>query len=158
MACLFNPKRREQSSSRKCQDNHLPEHALYPRNDLMTGRIRRFVEIDHARTDILLELTLERGASYRYWREMACAYEKLVVVFEEERPVAGVYDRAYVLRFDCIVLLILLLGDCQVSHYQKLKPQWPGCAFQNSVVTSGGKLKELRLSKIWCDQNFALSD
>ena len=50
---------------------NVPEHAFNPRNHLMTGRIARFVKVDHTGADEGLEVALERSTSHRYWREVS---------------------------------------------------------------------------------------
>ncbi len=49
----------------------LPQHPLYPRYNLMTGGIRRFVEVDDTGGDVGFEVTLERGASAGDWDKVA---------------------------------------------------------------------------------------
>ena len=49
----------------------VPEHALNPRDHLMTGRIARFVEVDHPGADEGFEVTLERSAPHGNWRKMS---------------------------------------------------------------------------------------
>jgi hypothetical protein len=75
----------------------------------MTGRVGGLVEVDHTRTDILLQVTIERCASRGDWSIMSGAdkhCEPLAAssgalvelhtvgkVFEEKGPVAGVDGR-----------------------------------------------------------------
>ena len=50
---------------------NVPQHAFHPRDHLMTGRIARFVEVDHTRADERFEVALERSTSDRNWCEMS---------------------------------------------------------------------------------------
>lgn len=61
--------------------SNLPEHALNPRDHLMTGRIARFVEVDHTRANVGFEIALERIATHRNWREMPGSDEEFIVIF-----------------------------------------------------------------------------
>ena len=56
----------------------------------MTGRIARFVEIDHTRANVGFEIALKRVATHRNWGKMSGSDEQFIVIFEEQRPVAGV--------------------------------------------------------------------
>lgn len=56
----------------------------------MTGRIGRFVEVDHTGANEGLEVALEGSTSHRNWREMSGSDKQSVVIFEEQWPVAGV--------------------------------------------------------------------
>ena len=49
----------------------LPEHPLHPSYNLMTGRIRGFVEVYDAGGNVGFEVALERGATARDWNEVA---------------------------------------------------------------------------------------
>lgn len=51
------------------------KHSLDPRDNFMTGRIRRFVEVDHAGGDVGLEIALVRGAAYWDRCEVTCSDE-----------------------------------------------------------------------------------
>ena len=58
----------------------------------MTGRIRRFIQIDHPRADIGFEIAFQRRASHGNGSEMSGANEQFVVISKQERPFAGVED------------------------------------------------------------------
>ncbi len=53
----------------------LPQHPLHPRYDLMTGRVRGFVEVDDTGGNVGLEIALERGATARNWDEVAGSHK-----------------------------------------------------------------------------------
>ena len=54
---------------------NVPEHAFEPSDDLMTGGIARFVEIDHTGANEGFEVALERSTSYRNRGEMSSSDE-----------------------------------------------------------------------------------
>lgn len=75
MAGLFNPAPVSQCSLRLKLHSNLPEHPLHPRYDLMTGRVRGFVEVDDTRGNVGFKVALERGATAWNWNEMAGSHE-----------------------------------------------------------------------------------
>ena len=83
----------------------------------MTGGIGRFVEIDHPRTNIGIQVAFERRTTDWYRSEMSSANEKSVVVFEKQWPLARVHDGSGSFWFDGIVgLLAFGKHDC---HFRK---------------------------------------
>lgn len=48
----------------------LPQDPLHPRDDFMTGRVGRLVQVDHTGVDVGLQVTLERRATGRNWCKM----------------------------------------------------------------------------------------
>lgn len=64
--------------------------ALDPSNDLVRRRVRRLVKVDASGLDVRLEVALEGRATGRDGREVAGADEQLVVVLQQEGPLARV--------------------------------------------------------------------
>lgn len=54
---------------------HVPKDAFDPGDDLVTGGVRRLVEVDDAGADIRLDVTLQRGGAIGDGREMAGSHE-----------------------------------------------------------------------------------
>jgi hypothetical protein len=42
---------------------YLPQNALHPSDNLVTGRVGGLVQVDHTRVDVGLQVTLERRAT-----------------------------------------------------------------------------------------------
>jgi hypothetical protein len=87
------------------------KNALDPSDNLVRGRVGRLIEVDDTRADVLLEVALQRRAAIGDGSEVASANEKLLVVLEEKRPLAGVEGRSGSLGLDNIVLLGCRLLD-----------------------------------------------
>ena len=72
MASFFNPALI--SPSPPCIESvlpRIPEHPLYPRHNLMAGRIRGLVKIYDAGGDVGFEVALERCATAWNWDKVA---------------------------------------------------------------------------------------
>ena len=91
-----------------------PKHALDPSDNLMTGRIRRFIQINHPRADVGFEISFKRRASHGDGSEMSGANEQFIVVSEQERPFAGVENWNRRFRFDNVGVVVVLLRDYRI--------------------------------------------
>jgi hypothetical protein len=89
------------------------KNALDPSDDLVRGRVGRLVEVNDTRADVLLEVALQGRAAIGDGSEVASSDEELVVVLEEERPLAGVEGRSGRLGLDGVLILLCyrLLDD-----------------------------------------------
>lgn len=97
-----------------------PKHALHPRHNLMTGRIRWFIQIDHPRANVGFEIAFQRRASHRDGSKMSGANEQFVVIAEQERPFAGVEDWSHRFWFDGVGV-IALLRDCRICSRHRVR-------------------------------------
>ena len=124
----------------------------------MTRGIGGFVEIDHTRTNILLEFTFERRASNRYRSEVTSANEQPVVIFEQERPIAGVDDWSDVFGLNGVFLLSFLLGDNGSRHIERKWKARDAWMFLPIIIEfAGGQLRIAALPKFWwVGQTFTL--
>jgi hypothetical protein len=80
--------------------DHVPQNALDPCYDLVTRGVGGFVEVDHARTDVLLEVSRMGGATVGNRSVMCSANEEIRVVLEQQRPLVGVDGRRMCLWLD----------------------------------------------------------
>lgn len=78
---------------------HLQD-ALDPRDDLVRTRIGRFVQIDVARLDVLLDVAVERGRAKRQRCVVIGADVQLVKVLEQQRPLGRLEFGNLVRGFD----------------------------------------------------------
>jgi hypothetical protein len=84
-------------------------------------RVRGLVEVDDTRADVLFKIALQRRAAIGNGSEVACSDKKLVVVLEQQRPLAGVERRSGRLGLDGVLLLLCcrllddrdVLGHCE---------------------------------------------
>lgn len=83
------------------------EDALDPSDDLVRRGVRGLVKVDASRLNVGLEVTLERRASGGDRGEVARTDKELVVVLQEERPLAGVELGRNSLRLDGEVARLL---------------------------------------------------
>lgn len=58
------------------------QNALHPGDHLVTRRIGRLVKVEVAQRDVVLDVSLERRASFRKWRVVAGANVQLVEVLK----------------------------------------------------------------------------
>lgn len=89
---------------------HLQD-ALDPCDDLVRARIRRLVQIDVARLDVLLDVTIERRRTARQRRVVIGANVQLVEVLQQQRPLRGVQLADLVRRLDLEVAGLLDLAE-----------------------------------------------
>jgi hypothetical protein len=67
------------------------EDPLHPGDDLVRRRVGRLVQVDDSRLHVRREISFEGAASGGDGSEVRRTDEELFVVFEEERPLGGVY-------------------------------------------------------------------
>mmetsp|Transcript_12712 Transcript_12712/g.32400 ORF Transcript_12712/g.32400 Transcript_12712/m.32400 type:complete len:232 (+) Transcript_12712:697-1392(+) len=97
------------------------QNSLDPSHNLMRGRVGRFVEIDYAISDVVVEGSLEGCTAKGIWNIVASADVQFVVVLQQQRPLARVHLVLHRLRLDHKIrvpplglhlLFLRLLGHC----------------------------------------------
>lgn len=89
-------------------DVHVPKHPLHPSNNLVRRGVRRLVEVDDTAGDVGLDVPLVGRRAIGDGGEVAGPDKHLVVVLEQQRPVARVERRHRVLRLDHVLLVAIV--------------------------------------------------
>lgn len=82
------------------------ENSLDPRDDFVTGGVGGLVEVDDAGRNVALQVALVGSAAVGNGNEVTATDEQLVVVLQQERPLAGVDLGRNGLRLDGVVRIL----------------------------------------------------
>merc|ERR1712106_656686 len=96
------------------------ENASDPGDNLVTGRIGRFVNVDDAGSDIILDWPLKWRAAGRDWGEVRRANIQLIPTLQQQQPVGRV-GLDFILAHWRQVKVATLLYLADVSHFRPIR-------------------------------------
>ena len=121
-----------------------PKNFSNPRDNFVRGRIRRFVQIQHSVSYVVVDFSLQRTASLRNGRVVRSSGVELVVIFQQQRPFRRIQFLRNLLRIDFEITVTMSGPELDIVVYLSLLGGSGGGCVRVEIIEAGVRIREQR--------------